>query len=166
MQMPDASVSEPSTQKHRRVDVRLPVRISTIDSEKDPHSGRAYFRSSDEVCRNVSRGGVFVITEEPMRPGSRILLELELPGGASVQTIGRVAWSRARLAVREVETQSGIGVEFLGGTPEHLSALERYLSSALRRSRPAAADSATAASGTSSTSTGAHPADYSASNFS
>jgi Tfp pilus assembly protein PilZ len=145
--MPDAAAQPQNTQKHRRLNVRLPARISTIDSERDPQSGRTCFRTSDETCHNVSRGGAFVMTEEPVRPGSRLLVELELPSGDSVQTIARVAWSRARLSMQDVESQSGVGIEFLGGAPEQLSALDRYLSSALRRTRPAVGEAPLASSG-------------------
>jgi hypothetical protein len=147
MQMPEATPHKQNTQKFRRLNVRLAARISTLDSERDPQTGRPYFRSSNEICQNVSRGGAFVMTEEPVRPGSRLLVEFDLPGGDIVQTIARVAWSRARLSMHETESQSGVGIEFLGGAPEHLSALERYISTALHRTRPAITDAPVAASG-------------------
>lgn len=139
--MPDA---KPDVQRHQRLAVRLPIRISTIDSELDPETGKRYYRASDEICQNVSRGGAFVMTREPVRPGSRVLLELELPGEESIQTIGRVAWSRVQLTSDEAETHCGIGVEFLGSSPEHLSALERYINRATRRSRASGAEPVTA----------------------
>jgi uncharacterized protein (TIGR02266 family) len=139
--MPDA---KPDVQRHQRLAVRLPIRVSTIDSELDPETGKAYYRASDEVCQNVSRGGAFVMTREPVKPGSRVLLELELPGEESMQAIGRVAWSRVQLTSDDAETRCGIGVEFLGGSPEQLSALERYINRATRRSRTPGVEPVTA----------------------
>ena len=119
-------------QRHRRAAAHLPVRISTIDSEIDPETGRPFFWMSEEVCRDVSRGGAFVITHEPVSPGRRLLVELDLPDGQTVQAVGRVAWSRVRLATEGEECHAGIGVEFLGGSKDDLDALERFV----RRARP------------------------------
>jgi len=113
--------------------VRLPIRISTIDAETDPESGEAYFRTCEETCLDISRGGAFVTTHEPVVPGRRLLVELELPGGAVVETIGRVAWSRIRLGSPQPETAPGMGVEFLGGPSEDLAQLDRYLSRIARQ---------------------------------
>ncbi|HKX45359.1 MAG TPA: PilZ domain-containing protein, partial [Planctomycetota bacterium] len=96
------------------------MRISTIDAETDPETGKPYFLHAAEVCENLSRGGLFVLTHEAVRPGSRLLVELELPGSGEVQAIGRVAWSRAVPAASGVEQRPGIGIEFLGGSTEGL----------------------------------------------
>jgi Tfp pilus assembly protein PilZ len=124
-------IDHESERRHPRVDVRMEIRISTIDAERDPGNGKPYFRTSEETCANVSRGGAFVLTHEPIEPGRRLLVEMTIPGGPNVQAIGRVAWSKA-------ETPgggrcSGIGVEFLGGSSEQLGALDDYIT---RMSRP------------------------------
>lgn len=145
--MADSTIYNRRQQRHRRVAVALPVRISTIDAEIDRETGKPFFRSSEETCANVSRGGAFVATADPVAPGRRILLEIDLPSGESVQTIGRVAWSQTQLAEAHSDERGdehsdnrgdatvGIGVEFLGGSPEHLSALERYVIRAVRSAR-------------------------------
>ena len=51
--------------RHPRVPVELPVRLSTIDPEIDPRTGRPYFRASREMCANLSRGGLFIRTARP-----------------------------------------------------------------------------------------------------
>lgn len=113
--------------RHRRVDARLPVRISTLEPERDPWTGRPFFRASQETCGNVSRGGVFVRTAEPLTPGRRILLEFELPDGHALEAIGRVAWTRRVLAPLERDSDAGIGIEFLGGPSDAFSALEAWI---------------------------------------
>ncbi len=102
------------------------MRISTIDPETDPYTGRPFFRASREWCVNVSRGGVFVRTPEPLAPGRRVLLELALPDGTPLEATGRVAWVRRVLAPRD--EGAGIGIEFLGASERGLGALERLLS--------------------------------------
>jgi hypothetical protein len=129
------TVENPEAERrHPRVDVRMNIRISTIDPELDPGSGKPYFRTSEETCANVSRGGAFVLTLDPMEPGRRLLVEMEIPGGPSLQAIGRVAWAKAEISSNGDRT-SGIGVEFLGGSPEQLGALDDYISRMDRRRR-------------------------------
>lgn len=111
--------------RHRRVSTRMSVRISTIEPERDRWTGRPFFRATRETCANLSRGGLFVHTHEPLSPGRRILIEMALPNGKPVEAIGRVAWSK-RVVGRE-ETESGIGVEFLGGSPDQFADLEAYI---------------------------------------
>ena len=113
--------------RHRRVDARLPVRISTLEPERDPWTGRPFFRASQETCANVSRGGAFVRTAEPLTPGRRVLLEFELPDGHALEAIGRVAWTRRVLAPLERDSEAGIGIEFLGGPSDHFSVLEDWI---------------------------------------
>ena len=77
---------------------------------------------------NVSRGGVFVQTAEPLAPGRRVLVEIHLPDGSPLEAIGRVAWTRRVMTARERDRNAGVGVEFLGGAPEQFSALEHFIS--------------------------------------
>lgn len=113
--------------RHERVRAHLPVRISTIDPETDPWTGRPFFRSSREWSSNVSRGGVFVRTSEPILPGQRVLVELALPGGSAVEAVGRVAWAKRVLRADRDDADSGIGLQFIGASGEQIEALERYL---------------------------------------
>lgn len=113
--------------RHRRISTRMPVRISTIEPERDRWTGRPFFRATRETCANLSRGGLFVHTHEPLSPGRRILIEMALPNGKPVEAIGRVAWSKRVVARGEIEAESGIGVEFLGGSPDQFADLEAYI---------------------------------------
>jgi Tfp pilus assembly protein PilZ len=120
--------SQDSRRRHRRVDGTFPVRISTIEAERDPWTGRNYFRASQETCNNVSRGGAFVRTAELLEAGRRVLLELQLPNGSQIEAVGRIAWTRRALSPGSPEPDSGVGIEFLGGASDQLAALEDYLS--------------------------------------
>src|SRR2546426_9294889 len=123
-------MSDVSSQRRRfeRVRADIPVRISTIEPDHDPLTGRAYFRASQERCANLSRGGVFVNTHELLDPGRRVLVELSLPDGGQVEAIGRVAWTQyAMRGASSSEPDCGVGIEFLGGAVEQLSALEEFV---------------------------------------
>ena len=116
--------------RHPRVSARIPVRISTIDPERDPWTERRFFRMLQEKSANVSRGGAFVRTAELMEPGRRVLVELSLPDGRELETIGRVAWTKRILSPDGLPDDVGVGVEFLGGATEEFAALDRFLEGA------------------------------------
>jgi Tfp pilus assembly protein PilZ len=115
--------------RHERVEVDAPIRISTIDPEIDPYTGRPFFRAFEDRCVNLSRGGLLMRTHEALLPGRRVLLEVELPDGPHFEAVARIAW--AGRAGRECDTLD-LGVEFLGGIPDHLARLERFLGQASR----------------------------------
>ena len=114
-------------QRYRRVQVQVGVRISTIDPETDPRTGAPYFRTSEETCGNVSRGGAYVETNETVAPGRRLLVEIDLPSGEPLQTVGRVAWTKARLQTDDGTPRTGMGIEFLEATAHELRRLEEFL---------------------------------------
>lgn len=124
-----------------RVAVRLPARISTIDAETDPFTGKTFFRSCLETSANLSTGGVFVVMRETIPPGRRVLVELEMPGGRTLQTVGRVAWTRTSVrAARDPgpagsgpATEPGVGIQFLAGPADDREALDRFIARSLRR---------------------------------
>jgi uncharacterized protein (TIGR02266 family) len=125
--MSETPTSQPR-RRHQRVPATIAVRISTIEPERDPWTGRPFFRSVQETCCNVSRGGAFVRTAEPLDPGRRVLVEIRLPTGRPIEAIGRVAWVKRVLAPSPAVADSGIGIEFLGGAAEQFAALEDFIS--------------------------------------
>jgi uncharacterized protein (TIGR02266 family) len=118
---------EQTPRRHRRVEARVPVRISTIEPERDPWTGRPFFRATEETSGNLSEGGAFVRTQEPLRPGRRVLLELSLPNGSPLEAIGRVAWTKRVLTPDDPEHATGVGIEFMGAVPEQLDELYAFL---------------------------------------
>jgi uncharacterized protein (TIGR02266 family) len=123
----DESSSDRRRRRHVRIAVHVPVRVSTIDAETDPRTGRPFFRASREYCANLSRGGAFIRTRDPLSPGHRVLVEIHMPEGDPIETIGRVAWAKTVLGPGREPHESGVGVEFLGGSDDALVALERWL---------------------------------------
>jgi uncharacterized protein (TIGR02266 family) len=113
--------------RFERIPAYLPVRISTIDPETDPWTGKPFFRRSREWSTNISRGGVFLRTREPLLPGQRVLLEVALPGGQAIEAVGRVAWARRVMRAGTEEEDAGIGVQFVGTTGEEMDTLESWV---------------------------------------
>jgi len=120
----------PEQRRDPRVALQVPVRISTIDPERDPGTGRPFFRATDETCANVSRTGLFVRTHEPLEPGRRLLVELHIPDGPDVDAVGRVAWVKRSLIPA---SERGVGVELLGAGRAQLASLHAWVAERTRR---------------------------------
>ena len=112
--------------RFRRRPMRSLVRISTIDPELDPESGRFFFRTSHETSADFSLGGLSLRTQDPMRTGRRVLIEVDGPDGGAIEAVGRIAWVRVDPRNRG-EGWIGVGVEFLGGQTHALSKLDAAL---------------------------------------
>jgi Tfp pilus assembly protein PilZ len=125
--MSQAESNFENRRRHERIATEVEVRISTIEPERDPWTGRPFFRASFETCANVSRGGAFVKTAEPLSPGRRLLVEVHLPGTRPIEAIGRVAWTKRIIAPEGADPESGIGIEFIGGASYQLAALDGYI---------------------------------------
>lgn len=119
--------SNRNRRRYQRVDTDISVRISTIEPERDPWTGRPFFRATQEECGNLSRGGAYVKTAEPLDPGRRLLVEVHLPSGRLLEAIGRVAWTKRIMSPHARDSESGIGIEFIGGAAEQFAALEDYV---------------------------------------
>lgn len=76
-----------SEQLYPRVSASVEVRVSTIDPEIDPNTGKYFFRSAEETTANLSTGGAFVRSWEPLEAGRRVLVEFSLPNGDRLQLI-------------------------------------------------------------------------------
>jgi hypothetical protein len=113
--------------RYPRANLQVPIRMSTIDPELDPWTGRPFFRTCEETVADLSRGGARVRSREPLAPGRRLLLELDLPDGRSFEAIARVAWARVEPGASDDGGAYGLGLEFLGGTPDHVTRLETFL---------------------------------------
>jgi Tfp pilus assembly protein PilZ len=119
-------------QKFPRQATCVPVRISTVDPETDPDSGQVFFRSTEATTANLSRGGMFVHSWEPLAAGRRVIVVLDLPAGGELQLVGRVVWTRRQLTSRAgapVETP-GYGIEFDGGNRAEQAAVQQILDAA------------------------------------
>ncbi|HPG28467.1 MAG TPA: PilZ domain-containing protein, partial [Myxococcota bacterium] len=90
---------------------------------------RLFFRSAEETTANLSRGGAFVRSWEPLAAGRRVVVTIDLSRDEELQLVGRVVWTRRRLGPGQDEAP-GYGVEFLQPTAAERSALDALLSRA------------------------------------
>ncbi|MAG32781.1 MAG: hypothetical protein CL908_18020 [Deltaproteobacteria bacterium] len=138
---------EAGPQRFARIATAVRVRVSTVDPETGPNDGKLFFRSCEETTANLSRGGVFVRSWEPLAAGRRVVVAIQLPGQGELQLVGQVAWTRRELtstALGRVESP-GYGIEFAGGSNAELITLDGYLKGLAPKSRPLSAAGARAA---------------------
>lgn len=119
--------SEHPSRRFDRVDLRARVQVASLDPQRDPDTGVPVSWDSDELCGTLSVGGAFIHTADPPAAGNRLLLQIHLPSGEQVETVGRVAW--VRFPMGDARTP-GVGVEFVAPTGETRGALERFLANA------------------------------------
>lgn len=120
-------------QKFPRVEAAIPIRIATVDAESDPTTGRTFFRQAEEATANLSRGGAYVHSWEPLAAGRRVVITIQLPDEQRetrpLELEGRVVWTRRRLRPMRggrIEP-AGFGVQFVGGSRSELDTLDRFL---------------------------------------
>lgn len=118
-----------SSQKFPRHPAQVPVRIATVDPERDPETGLPFFRNSEASTGNLSRGGVFVHSWEPLAAGRRVIVALALPAGGELELLGRVVWTRRRVEQPKTGTLEapGYGIEFIGETRADQAAIQQIL---------------------------------------
>jgi Tfp pilus assembly protein PilZ len=69
---------------------------------------------------NISTGGMYIATEEPIRAGTRMVIRFELPNRHRVIAVSRVCY---------VRKGNGLGVEFLSLDDEDREEIEAYIAS-------------------------------------
>jgi len=160
----------PGPQKHPRLSARVPARISTVHPESDPDTGESFYRIVEETTANLSRGGAFVASWEPLESGRRVLVEIDLPDdGPPLQIVARVAWTRRQLCAEALSRmpgasstepsgrsgrrtpeptpsaatgpEPGYGLEFVGGSRADLARLDTHLKHIQPGTGPNPADS-------------------------
>jgi len=86
--------------------------------------GATYFQHAT----NLSSGGVYLDHTLPHPPGTRVVLDLHIPGGdAPLRVSGEVV---------EADRDLGMGVRFLGLSDEARERIERHIQSARDSQRP------------------------------
>jgi PilZ domain-containing protein len=114
----------------RRAEVRTPLSLraqrTSIDAVRDPVTGELFYDiADDDETQNLSRRGLCIRCERPPEVGTRVLVQLRLPGEAPVDVVGLARWTRVIFVPGEHGARAAalVGLELLGGPPR---ALERY----------------------------------------
>lgn len=109
----------------------LRVCTTTVDAIPDARTGQGWYASSDrDAALNVSRRGLCLACERPPSVGTRMLLELFLPGDARpLDLVGCARWTH--VAYEHGHTgarpRASVGIEIMGGSPTALDRYERAL---------------------------------------
>jgi len=104
-----------------RTEARIPKALTLSFKDRD-----AFIRA---YTGNVSAGGLFIKTENPLGPGRQFNLKLQLPGiEKTMQMKCEVVWSRKRESSTP-EKPSGMGVKFAEIAEKDYKRIKRYLES-------------------------------------
>jgi uncharacterized protein (TIGR02266 family) len=87
--------------------------MSGREHQRIPYAVQVQFRTASSFLVaysvNLSRGGLFIETDQLVSPGTEVSLQFAVPGTGPIMARGRVAWSREQL---DSNGPRGIGVEF------------------------------------------------------
>lgn len=121
--------AQTSQQKFPRQTVAVAVRVATVDPEIDPDSGESFFRSTEATTANLSRGGAFIHSWEPLAAGRRVIVALDMPSGGELSLLARVVWTRRRIEAsdRRPLAPPGYGIEFIERNRAEQAALQQIL---------------------------------------
>ncbi len=76
------------------------------------------------TSQNISQGGIFISTPDPLTIGSEVSLSLYIPGEDPVKLKGVVRWTNEN---ESPEKSCGMGIEFIESNEEAISTLKKYI---------------------------------------
>ncbi len=102
-----------------RSEARIPKALSLVFKDRDSFV-KAY-------TGNISVGGLFIKTENPLRPGRQFMLKLQLPGVSNpLQIKCEVVWSRKR-EEGSPGKPAGMGVKFIEIAEKDYKLIKNYI---------------------------------------
>lgn len=105
--------------KNRRKDTRFNVQIQVDYQTKE------LFTSN--YTMNISKGGLFIQTNDPLPISSEIHLELNLPQSeVTMEVTGRVVWTFG-MVKGSSQIAPGMGIKFINFSRENKKQLEDYI---------------------------------------
>ena len=116
------SANPAERRKHERAEVTAQVEYELTNSSSGPSRVR-------RNMANISIGGLFITTEEPIRAGTRMVVRFELPNKHRVIAVSRVRYAKKGI---------GLGVEFLSLDEEDREELKDYITSLRKSTRNSA----------------------------
>jgi len=116
--MHGAITSKRESGVNRRKDERTEIKVRVEFEEKNWH-----------FTSNLSKGGAFIQTAEPMELGDQFYLKLHIPdGGKPIEVDCKVIWTN-KYAKETPALPKGMGVKFLDLLPEAQNRIEEYIQS-------------------------------------
>lgn len=77
------------------------------------------------LTMNMSEGGVFVATHKLLAVGAMVVVNLSLPGGETITTLGQVRWTREYSETNDASP--GLGIQFMNLDARMLAAIRRFV---------------------------------------
>lgn len=107
------STAQLERRRFERAPILAQVEFELTNSSSGPSRVRRHMA-------NISLGGMFISTEEPIRVGTRMVVRFELPNKHRVIAVSRVCYTKK---------SAGLGVEFLNLDEEDREEIEAYIAS-------------------------------------
>lgn len=99
-----------------------------VNSRLSVHYGEGRTRRLHNFSVNISTGGLFLETDQPLPVGTPMTLEFPLPGHSQPVTCkAQVAWVNEPDAPRRLSLPSGMGMQFLDLSLENLQAIRDFV---------------------------------------
>ena len=76
---------------HPRVRVKLDARLSTVEAEQEG-AGAPYFVLANATTLDVADAGIGLESDSPIEPGRRVVVEIDIGDGLTVERAGKVVW--------------------------------------------------------------------------
>ncbi len=98
--------------KSRRIAKKIKSQVSAPDSH------------TYSTTHNLSDGGMFISTPDPIAPGTELELSLKLPNGEFMNVTGIVRWTRDEDPDGD---PAGMGIEFASITDSEVNKIKKIL---------------------------------------
>ena len=104
--------------------------MSEREYDRMPYSVQVEFRTASSFLVaysvNLSRGGIFLETEQEVPSGALLGLDFQVPGAGLLHLVGVVAWRRGQ---ESPDGPPGLGIEFQDVAPQLGSTIDKLVSS-------------------------------------
>jgi len=101
-----------NARKHERIEKKTKAKIESENSV------------TYSTAKNISDGGMFVTTPEPILPGTEIDLAIKMPDGSEISLRGVVRWTKDE---NDAGDRAGMGIEFLSLKPADQQKIQSML---------------------------------------
>ncbi|MCX7808337.1 MAG: TIGR02266 family protein, partial [Deltaproteobacteria bacterium] len=106
------------TRKDKRAPVSLKVKYKSATLEE----------FVEQYSRDISLGGIFIKSKQPMPVGTLLKFELQLKDESKlIQGVGRVVWKRDPSEATSEDRPAGMGIKFIKMDPESRKLVEQIV---------------------------------------
>jgi len=119
--MPESKNNNDNLTQERRKFVRLNINVE-INYSIIPHE-----EQQETGTKNISAGGICMVSDKPLSIGDTLQLEIKLPEDPpSIQVKGKAVWVKQFIATEKHESFD-IGVEFINISEENRKRINKYV---------------------------------------